>query len=284
MRVEVEGIFVNFRRMPGSAAAGNDALVMVGLLMLAMMALTTSAARAETCAGDRQALGTARTIAVDPAILAQVGATERDAQTLGLRDHEVVLTFDDGPSPATTPNVLDALAAACVKANFFVMGEHAAQAGALVQRAAGDGHTVGTHTKTHADLPSLDLADAKAEIQGGITAAAVALGPEQTLAPFFRAPYLATSPAIEEYLRARGLMLWGIDVDSEDWRSDLPDNVLTRIFAGLNRVHQGIILMHDVQPVTAQVLPTLLQELKARGYKVVHVVPATLNAGTLSAR
>jgi peptidoglycan/xylan/chitin deacetylase (PgdA/CDA1 family) len=269
--------------MPPTAGAGNLAVALGGLLMLAMMALTTPAARAETCAGDRQALGTARTIAVDPAILAQVGASQRDAQTLGLHDHEVVLTFDDGPSPATTPTVLDALAAACVKASFFIVGEHAAHGAALLQRAAGDGHTIGTHTRTHADLPRLDLGDAEAEIQSGIVAATAALGPEQTLAPFFRAPYLATSPAIEEYLRARGLMLWGIDIDSEDWRNDSPDNVLTRIFAGLNRVHQGIILMHDVQPVTAQVLPTLLQELKARGYKVVQVVPATLSAGTLSA-
>jgi peptidoglycan/xylan/chitin deacetylase (PgdA/CDA1 family) len=104
------------------------------------------------------------------------------------------------------------------------------------------------------------------------------------VAPFFRAPYLATTPVIDEYLRAHHLMLWSVDVDSEDWRDDSADNVRARIFERLDRVGKGIILMHDVQPATAQALPALLQDLKARGYKIVHVVPSTLTAGAVSAR
>jgi peptidoglycan/xylan/chitin deacetylase (PgdA/CDA1 family) len=70
-------------------------------------------------------------------------------------------------------------------------------------------------------------------------------------------------------------MLWGIDVDSEDWRGDSPDNVISRVLRGLEKLHKGIILMHDVQPSTAEALPRLLTELRARDYKVVRVLPAT---------
>jgi peptidoglycan/xylan/chitin deacetylase (PgdA/CDA1 family) len=95
------------------------------------------------------------------------------------------------------------------------------------------------------------------------------------MAPFFRAPYLETSPGVEEYLRARGLMLWGVDVDSEDWRGNSSDDVISRALRGLEKLHKGIILLHDVQPCTADALPRLLTELRVRGYKVVRVLPAT---------
>jgi peptidoglycan/xylan/chitin deacetylase (PgdA/CDA1 family) len=251
------------------------------LLAFAGLGLAVPAAMAEPCVENPHVLGTERTIAVEPWTLPRVG-TFQFSQTLPLADHEVVLTFDDGPSPETTGRVLDALATECVKANFFLVGAHAAQTPALVRREAREGHTIGTHTQTHADLAKLKPEDAEAEIANGIAAAAAALDGEAGVAPFFRAPYLATSPAIDAYLRAQKLMLWGIDVDSEDWRNDSAENVLTRIFDGLARLRKGIILMHDVQPCTAQALPTLLKQLKQGGYKVVHTIPAQLTAGALS--
>jgi peptidoglycan/xylan/chitin deacetylase (PgdA/CDA1 family) len=239
-----------------------------------LLALSTSTAAAALCGKNPQALGTERTITVDPGLLPRVG-TSQYSQTLPLRDHEVVLTFDDGPSPSTTGKVLDALAEECTTAIFFVVGERAAQAPALVLRAAKEGHAIGTHTETHAHLAALKAGDAQAEIRAGIAAAITALSPDRTSAPFFRAPYLETSPAVEEYLRARGLMLWGIDVDPEDWRGDSPEDVISRVLHGLERLQKGIILMHDVQPCTAEDLPRLLTELRARDYKVVRVLPAT---------
>jgi peptidoglycan/xylan/chitin deacetylase (PgdA/CDA1 family) len=253
------------------------------ILAFATLGLATSGAIAEACVENPHVLGTARTMVVEPWTLPRVG-TFQFPQTLPLGDHEVVLTFDDGPSPETTGKVLDALAAECVKANFFLVGEHAAQTPALVRREAREGHTIGTHTQTHPDLAKLGPEDAEAEIANGISAAAAALDGEAGVAPFFRAPYLVTSPAIDAYLRAQKLMLWSIDVDSEDWRNDSAENVLTRIFAGLARVRKGIILMHDVQPRTAEALPALLKELKQGGYKVVHAVPAQLTAGALPAQ
>ena len=193
-----------------------------------------SGALAEPCNGKYGALGTARVMALDPAVFPQVG-TVQYPQTVPLRDHEVVLTFDDGPSPSSTPEVLDALAAQCVKANFFLVGEHAKASPDLVRREYAEGHTVGTHSETHADLAKLPLADAEKEIQDGIAAANAALGAPIVAAPFFRAPYLSTSPGILQYLAETGLMLWSIDVDPEDWRPSTPDEVVERTMAELEK-------------------------------------------------
>jgi peptidoglycan-N-acetylglucosamine deacetylase len=223
------------------------------------------------CKSSKDALGTARVVALDPAGLPQVG-TLQYPQTVPLKNHEVVLTFDDGPAPSSTPEVLDALAAQCVKANFFVVGEHARAAPELVRREFDEGHTVGTHSQTHADLAKLSLADAQNEVQDGIESANFALKPSATAAPFFRAPYLSTTPSIDNYLAKAGLMLWSIDVDPEDWRPLTPDEVVSRIMTRLELKGSGIILMHDVQSHTAAAISQLLHELKTRDYNVVHVI------------
>jgi peptidoglycan-N-acetylglucosamine deacetylase len=227
----------------------------------------------EPCHGNAQALGTGRTIAVNPATLHKVG-TFQFPQTIPLEDHELVLTFDDGPYPPLTNKVLDALAAECVQANFFVMGEHVKKSPELVQRAWKDGHTIGTHTETHPHLAELPLAEAEKEIRDGIAAATAALGDEGKLAPFFRAPYLETTAALDDYIWAQDLMLWGIDIDPEDWKFSSADEAVAGTLAAIEKVHKGIVLLHDVRPATAAAVPTLLRELKARGYRIVHVVPA----------
>jgi peptidoglycan-N-acetylglucosamine deacetylase len=240
------------------------------LALCALMAGLSSAYTAD-CNGNSEALGTERMIALDPAVLPQVG-TAQYLQTVPLRDHEVVLTFDDGPVPFWTGQVLDALAAQCVKANFFVVGEHARGSPELVRRESAEGHTIGTHSETHADLAKLSLVDAEREIRGGIEATNLALAPVSAAAPFFRAPYLSTTPTIENYLTKIGLMLWSIDVDPEDWRPLTTDEVVFRTMTKLEQRGSGIILMHDVQSHTASALPKLLSALKSRGYGVVHAV------------
>jgi peptidoglycan-N-acetylglucosamine deacetylase len=240
------------------------------LACLPLVALTSDAL-AQSCNGKPSALGTARVMALDPAVFPQVG-TVQYPQTVPLRDHEVVLSFDDGPSPSSTGAVLDALAAQCVKANFFLVGQHAEASPELVRREYAEGHTVGTHSESHADLAKLPLAGAEKEIQGGIAAANAALGAPIVVAPFFRAPYLSTTPSILQYLSQAGLMLWSIDIDPEDWRQSTPDEVVERTMAQLEKKHSGIILMHDVQLHTAAALPKFLEALKSGGYSVVHVV------------
>jgi peptidoglycan/xylan/chitin deacetylase (PgdA/CDA1 family) len=168
--------------------------------------------------------------------------------------------------------VLDGLAAQCVKANFFVVGEHARAAPELVRREVDEGHTVGTHSQTHADLAKLSFSSAQREVEAGIESANFALQPAAEAAPFFRAPYLSTTPGIENYLAKTGLMLWSIDVDPEDWRPLTPDEVVSQVMSRLEQRGSGIILMHDVQSHTAAAIPQLLHELKTRDYNVVHVV------------
>jgi peptidoglycan/xylan/chitin deacetylase (PgdA/CDA1 family) len=242
--------------------------------VLSVMALLpfASPGAAQACPGHPGAVGTTRVIAIDPRVYPRVG-TLQFPQTLPLRDREVVLTFDDGPSPETTAKVLDALAAECVRANFFMLGVNAKASPDLVRRAFAEGHTVGTHSQTHPSLAELPLTAAEKEITDGFDSANAALGEDGPVAPFFRAPYLVTTPALDDYLVKRGIMLWSIDVDPEDWRPQrTPEEVVTQIVEQLEKKRSGIVLMHDVQPHTAAAVPMLLSELKARGYTIAHVV------------
>src|ERR1700753_3911407 len=124
------------------------------MMALASMALASSAwiatAQAASCP-RKDALGTWRTMAVDAANTPRVGI-KNFPQTLPLGDHEVVLTFDDGPWPPTTPKVLAALAQECVHATFFLIGKPASEHAELVRRIAAEGHTIGTHSWTHPSL------------------------------------------------------------------------------------------------------------------------------------
>jgi peptidoglycan/xylan/chitin deacetylase (PgdA/CDA1 family) len=245
-----------------------------GLLLVVSVASSlalASPAHAEECSRNPAAIGTSRVISIDPAALRQVG-TAQYAETLPLRDHEIVLSFDDGPSPATTAKVLDALAAECVRANFFIVGEHAKWRPDLVRRAHQEGHTIGTHSQTHADLARLSFAGAMEEIDDGIQSVQAALGPNMMVAPFFRAPYLQITADLEQFLFKRDVMLWSIDIDPKDWRPQSPEDVVEHILTLLEAKRSGIVLLHDVQPHTAAAIPTLLRKLRTRGYSIVQAV------------
>jgi peptidoglycan/xylan/chitin deacetylase (PgdA/CDA1 family) len=92
--------------------------------------------------------------------------------------------------------------------------------------------------------------------------------------PFFRAPYLQATPALERFLVGRGLIQWSADIIPEDWRPLSPDDVVARTLAPLQAKGSGIVLLHDVQPQTAAALPMLLRQLKERGYSIVRAIPA----------
>src|ERR1700689_2914392 len=100
---------------------------------LAASPLGRGAAQADECPGNPNALGTSRTIVLDPAEHPRLGTLQYD-ESLPLNDHEVVLTFDDGPLQPYTNRVLDALAAECTKATFFLVGRMALGYPHLVQR------------------------------------------------------------------------------------------------------------------------------------------------------
>jgi len=232
---------------------------------------------AEPCPGNADALGTERVLAVSAATTPRVGRKHFPA-TLPLAPKEVVLTFDDGPWPGPTAKVLDALRHECVRATFFLLGRNAAAAPALAKRELAEGHTIAHHSFSHPLLARMSVAAAEAEIDRGIAAverAAYGEPAAKPRTPFFRFPGFASSPALLERLQARGLVVFGADLWASDWNPMSPAQELQLTLSRLDAAHGGILLFHDTKSQTAAMLPAFLRALKARGYKVVHVVPAT---------
>jgi peptidoglycan/xylan/chitin deacetylase (PgdA/CDA1 family) len=189
-----------------------------------------------------------------------------------LRLKEVVLTFDDGPQKYTTHAVLQALAQQCTKATFFTVGKMAAGMPEILRDVAKAGHTIGTHTWSHKGLYRFkDEAEWKAEIEKGFSAARRAVGETGSIASFFRFPELKDSKESLAYLASRNIGVFSTDIDSWDFMWRNPDVLVQKVMAKLDRATKGILLMHDIQPHTAKALPRLLAEMKARGYKIVHL-------------
>jgi peptidoglycan/xylan/chitin deacetylase (PgdA/CDA1 family) len=228
-----------------------------------------------SCPGHPDALGTERVLTITPKEFQDIGSINYK-QSLPLKDHEVVLTFDDGPIPPYTNSVLDTLAANCVKATYFLVGEMAQLRPYLVRRIYNEGHSIGTHSQHHPfAFQRLSMARVEREVDGGITSVDNALGDPRAVSPFFRIPGFGRTKAIDHYLETKGLITWSADVDTDDWmRGTTPSILIKRTMKRLNARGRGIILMHDIHPDTALALPALLKELKKEGYHVVHVVAA----------
>jgi peptidoglycan/xylan/chitin deacetylase (PgdA/CDA1 family) len=237
------------------------------IAVLAVFVSSAAAAQVECAKPD--ALGVSRTVEVDTTNGPWFGEPHGNPDFL--KRGEVVLTFDDGPAPASTRPILQALAAQCTKATFFMVGEMVAAHPETVREVAAAGHTIGTHTWSHANLRRMSPDAFKAQIESTFTAAERAAG--VAIAPFFRYPYLDYSAATVAYLRSRNIAQFAIDIDSLDWRDHNAQSVIRRIMARLASRGRGIILMHDIHPTTAAAVPELLARLKAGGYSVVHLVP-----------
>jgi peptidoglycan/xylan/chitin deacetylase (PgdA/CDA1 family) len=222
------------------------------------------------------ALGTSRILAVDAATTPRVGL-KSFPQTLPLDDHEVVLTFDDGPWPATTTRVLAALAHECVRATFFLIGRSASEQPALVRRIADAGHTIGHHTWRHPSLKRMTPGAAATEIDRGISADEMALTGVATripTTPFFRFPGFESTPAVLDLLQSRGIIVFGADLWASDWNPMTPQQELKLLTDRLSNTRRGIILLHDTKARTAAMLPAFLRYLADNHYRVVHIVPA----------
>jgi peptidoglycan-N-acetylglucosamine deacetylase len=243
-----------------------------GVLLASLAFLST--AFAQDCAGNPHALGTSRIIAIDASEHRKLGYIGYD-ETLPLHDHEVVLTFDDGPIPPHTTAVLDSLAAECVKATFFVVGQQAEAHPALVQRALREGHVIGTHSQHHPHLNHLPVEAATKEIEEGIASVGKVLGSTSAVAPFFRFPYLDSTPATEASALKLGLTIWNTDLHASDWNRITPAQLTNLAITRLERRKRGILLLHDIHERTALALPGLLRELKGHGFHIVHVVPVS---------
>jgi peptidoglycan/xylan/chitin deacetylase (PgdA/CDA1 family) len=211
------------------------------------------------------ALGISRTVAIDTTGGPGFGTDQFKAHDF-LEPGEVVLTFDDGPWPGNTPAVLAALAAQCLKATFFPIGQHVSWHPDILRQVVAKDHTVGSHSWSHVNLAKKTLAEAKDEIENGISAVAITAG--RPLAPFFRFPGLSQTPELTAYLAERNIGIFSIDVDSFDFKLKNPDKVITSVMTKLEKRGKGIVLMHDFQHSTAVALPALLLQLKAKGFKI----------------
>src|ERR1700720_3699936 len=187
-------------QMIGNALVGVRMWPWAALCAGLLTCLGAPAASAADCPGHPDALGTSRTLVVGPREHPRIG-TMQYPETLPLEDHEVVLTFDDGPLPRNSNRILDILASHCVKATFFTIGRMAQSSPEGVRKLRDAGHTIGTHTQDHPSrMNRMSIERARQEIDDGIASVKAALGGDTALAPFFRIPGLMRAQGVEDYL------------------------------------------------------------------------------------
>jgi peptidoglycan/xylan/chitin deacetylase (PgdA/CDA1 family) len=257
-----------------SALAANQNSPSAAPAAPAPAAANPPAAKGIPACDNPDAIGLSRVVEIDTTGGPAFG-TEHFKQYDFLRDKEVVLTFDDGPWPDNTPMVLKALKDNCIKATFFEIGQHATWRPDISREVAAAGMTVGNHTWSHKDLAknpyAKDIELAKQEIEMGVSAVHMAVG--GPTAPFFRFPDLQQPPELMTYLGTRNIAIFSTDIDTFDFKLRKPDDVIKSAMTKLAKNGKGIVLMHDFQHNTAEALPELLRQLKAGGYKIVHMVP-----------
>src|SRR6202453_1134773 len=261
--------------MMGDVVAGVRRRQWAVLCLGLFIGMAPQVASAADCPGHPDALGTSRTLVVDPREHPLIG-TMQYRETLPLQDHEVVLTFDDGPLPHNSNQILEILASECVKATFFEIGRMAQAYPVGVRKLRDAGHSIGTHSQNHPlTMNRMPIERVRQEIDDGIASVKAALGDDKAIAPFFRIPGLMRANAVEDSLASQGIQTWSADFPADDWRHIPSSRVYDLAIKRIEAKGKGILLLHDIQPRTVAALPRILQELKARGYRIVHVVSAT---------
>lgn len=241
--------------------------LMLGAVALNAAVIAPALAECSPGAG----LGVARIVDLDTSTGPLYGSiTKFQRQTELLQPKEVVLTFDDGPLPWITKSILDTLDRYCTKATFFSVGRMAIAYPEMVRTVVAKGHTLGTHTWSHPlNLRAQKIENSVAEIEKGFAAVSAAAG--QPIAPFFRFPGLSDSAGMLSHLQSRNVATFTVDVVSNDSFINSVDQLTRETVAKVEARKGGIILFHDIKAVTARALPGILGELKARGYRVVHL-------------
>ena len=263
---------------------------------LAAIVLGASAAGAQECGPDK--LGTSRVVEVGTEGGLEVGL-KTYPRTIPLADHEVILTFDDGPAAKTTPEILSALADECVRATFFEIGRNAEGLPQIARREVMEGHTVAHHTWSHPQPTLRFMSDAAARadvLRGMIAVEKAAYGQDFSAgepkdlkdlklhAPFFRFPGFADTQDLRDWFAANNVGIFGVDLWASDWIKMTPEAELRLVMSRLERNgHKGMLLLHDNHQWTADMVPMLLRELKAKGYRIVHMVPGPGNGPTVPA-
>jgi peptidoglycan-N-acetylglucosamine deacetylase len=238
-----------------------------------------SAQEKPQAAGERQeckeqgAFGPGRVLTLDTRGGGEYGLVSF-RNTLALNPGEVVFTFDDGPHPNRTPQILDILDRYCVKAVFFMIGEMAERSPELVREIKRRGHTIGAHTWSHpVHLGYLSEQRAEDEIEHGFAAVNQAAG--EPIAPFFRFPGLGHTRRLLDYTAQRDIAVWSVDVVSGDSEGASGGRIPSLVWTRLEKHGRGILLFHDIKKTTVEALPRIIEMLRDRNYHAVQVIPDT---------
>lgn len=175
----------------------------------------------------------------------------------------IALTFDDGPSTATTPRLLDILQGRGVHATFFVLGNLAVRSPDLVRREEAEGHEVASHTPYHHQLTKLSATQVQAEAAEMDRIFREILG---HVPPFTRPPYGSYNATVGRALE-QPMILWSID--PRDWADRNANIVCARVTSAAR--DGAIILVHDIHATTVEAVPCIIDNLRARGYSFLTV-------------
>jgi peptidoglycan/xylan/chitin deacetylase (PgdA/CDA1 family) len=230
-------------------------------------ALTVTQARA--C--EPGALSTSRVLKVATKDTVGIG---HGYPPLGLAHGEIILTFDDGPMPDTTPAILDILAKDCVKATFFMIGKRAQAHPELAAQVRAAGHTIGSHSYTHRELNRLPGQEADDDVQRGYQAVEkAAFGDEADRPRLVRFPGFKATPELVAFVHDHHGTVVNTTISPADWRGQPAAVTFGRLKALFDRMDRGIVLLHDSQQETVKLLPMVIEEMKARKMRVVQLVP-----------
>src|SRR4030088_3291964 len=213
----------------------------VAAYVLLASIIGTGAASAAECPPD--ALGVSRTIVVDPSEHVRLGSMQY-SESLPLKDHEVVLTFDDGPLPPYTNRILDTLASECVKATFFMVGRMVRGYPAIARRVYNEGHTVANHSQSHPfTFHKMSVDQASQEIEDGFPSVRCSFAAPWPIAAFFRIPGLLRQNSVEQYLAAHNYMTWSVDFAADDWTHINAQEIARRAISRIEARGKGILLL-----------------------------------------
>jgi peptidoglycan/xylan/chitin deacetylase (PgdA/CDA1 family) len=179
----------------------------------------------------------------------------------------LAMTFDDGPHPSLTPRLLDLLKERNIKATFFVVGSNAKAYPQIIRRIIAEGHEIGNHTYTHCSLPSRSDDQIRKELNDSKNAISAATDYSPQLV---RPPYGAINARIKQLMYSEfgySTIMWS--VDPQDWRRPGSAVVTSRLVNGARP--GAIMLAHDIHPGTITAMPSMFDQLLAKGYQFVTV-------------
>jgi cellulose synthase/poly-beta-1,6-N-acetylglucosamine synthase-like glycosyltransferase/peptidoglycan/xylan/chitin deacetylase (PgdA/CDA1 family) len=229
-----------------------------------------------------------RTFSIDPdtGLIADehydVMPTAYDIQRYGSKKNLVALTFDDGPDPRWTPQILDVLKAKHAPGTFFVIGQNMQEHPGLVAREIREGNEVGSHTYTHPNIAATPIAETDLELNLTQRLFEVITGRSLRL---FRPPYFgdaepSTPAEVEPLITAQklGYLIVGLRVDPGDWQKPPVQTIIDKTLDGVDAkdspTTRQIILLHDSggnREHTVEALPQIIDGLRAKGYTLVTV-------------